>query len=184
MATDLSFVVLVLTLTTVGGVAGVRVAFIGAGVAVVAADGITAIKLDRGPENIPGAVRLRAGEDGAPVVSAMTSLALGGVAVNEVMMIVYPVLIDGVHAMRAAIQVGAGGSHGDVAGGAFDHHATVALESDVAQVVIGVRAGELGVRGAVAGRALQAAVADGETIEGKVECGIRSGRRVGRGREG
>ena len=53
---------------------------------------------------------------------------------------------------------------------------------DVAQVVIEVRRGKLGVRGAVAGGALQAAVADGEAIERKVQR--RAGGDIGRGGEG
>ena len=74
---------------------------------------------------------------------------------------------DRMHAVRSADIVG---RRGRVAGGTFHHHAGVALDIDIPDIVIGVDAGEFRVRRAVAGLALKPAVTAGKTEQRKPAC--------------
>ena len=89
----------------------------------------------------------------------MTGLALRSgraVAFKQARMPIHPILSDGMHSVRAAID---SAWHCRVACGALDHDTRVALDLDVSDVIVQMRARKLGVRGSVAGFALQSAVA-------------------------
>ena len=73
--------------------------------------------------------------------------------------------------MRPIRRGAAADGHGDVAGGAFHHHAGMALDFLVPHIVVGVDAGEFCVRRTVAGFALQTAVAGGKTEQRNAACG-------------
>ncbi len=92
----------------------------------------------------------------------MAGLALCAVAFSSVLVLADPRCPNRVQAMRPAID---GAGHGDVAGGAFGYHARMSLEFLALNVVVAERAGEFCMRRTMAGRALEAAVAHGETIQ-------------------
>ena len=96
-------------------------------------------------------------------ITSLALLARGGRrrAIEQITVIEGPVVVDRVQTMRP---VGDGVGHGCMTSRALSHHARVALQGLVSQVVVGVGAGEFGVSGAVAGGALQTAVPHREAI--------------------
>ena len=73
----------------------------------------------------------------------MAEPALGPIRIRDGGMLANPGLSHGMHPVRTAVN-GAGNS--SVAGDTFSHHPGVALQRNVAQIVIAMRAGKFRVR--------------------------------------
>src|ERR1039457_211028 len=129
---------------------------------------VTAIASDHraARERVPGqrAVGLRLRKDGPAVVRAVAGLAGRLITIRHVLVGTDPGGADRVQSVRPT---GYGVGDRSVARCALDEHSHMPLQGGALDVVVDNRSGEFGVRRAVAGFALQAAVAAGESVHRK-----------------